>query len=139
MTYIEKIFLSSGIATVLFYGWYFFDAFANTPVDQMAISDFGPRMWTMIGAYIALMIIVTVVASMMHKGKTEEYDERDSIIDMKAERICSYAQAACIFGVLVLVMFDFNAFVIAHALLGTMVMATVIGVATRLYLYRRGF
>lgn len=139
MTYIEKTYLGTLVATILFYSWYFYDTLANTPADQMAIAAFGPRMWTMIGAYIVLMIIVAVVTGILSKGKTEEYDERDSIIDMKAERICSYVQAVFLFGILVLVMFGFGAFAIAHAVLGAMVITTVIGMIIRLYLYRRGF
>lgn len=138
MTHLERTYLAALFVTIAVYAWYFTSVFTNLPSDMNSTGEFEFKLWTMMGAYVVLLIIVAILASLIHKDSVEEYDERDNIIDMKAERIASYVQAMAVFGTLVLVMFDFSTFVIAHALLATMILSTVISVSVRLYLYRRG-
>ncbi|WP_262693784.1 hypothetical protein [Kordiimonas aquimaris] len=138
MTYLERTYLAALIVTIAVYAWYFTSVFTNLPTDMNSTNEFGTKLWTMMGAYVVLVIIISILANILQKEPAEEFDERDDIIDMKAERIASYVQAVAVFGILVLVMFDFSKFILAHALLATMVLSTIISVSVRLYLYKRG-
>lgn len=138
MTALERTHFLALIVTVVVYGWYFVTALTNLPTDMNATDEFGPRLWTMMGVYVVLIIVIAILGNINQK-EPEEYDERDNFIDMKAERIGSYIQATAIFLALVLVMFEFSTFVVAHTLLAAMVLSTIIVVSIRLYLYRRGF
>lgn len=138
MTYLERTLFASLIVTIIVYAWYFISVFNNLPTDMNSTSEFGPKLWTMMGAYVVLVIVIAILANIMQKEPAEEFDERDNIIDMKAERVASYTQAVGVFSILILVMFNFSTFVIAHALLATMILSTIISVSVRLYLYRRG-
>lgn len=138
MTHLERTYWAMLVITIVVYGWYFTSVLTNLPADMDATNLFSFKLWAMMGGYVVLAIIVAVLANITQKEPMEEFDERDNIIDMKAERIASYVQAVAVFGTLVMVMFDFSRFVLAHALLATMVISTLIGISARLYLYRRG-
>ncbi|WP_417464187.1 hypothetical protein [Kordiimonas sp.] len=141
MGFNEKSYIGVLATTIVVYGWYFYDAFSRAAAGQTSVAEFGPTMWIMMGVYIALMIITTVLTAIISRKEDEElaeFDERDSYIDMKSERVGSYIQACGLFALLVLVMFEYSAFVLAHAILGTMTIATLITFSMRLYMYRKG-
>lgn len=138
MTYLERTFTGMLVVTIAVFGWYFLDIALNMPIDQTSVSDFAPRMWLMMGLYIVLVIIIAVANCVWQKEPVEDMDERDRIIDMRAEWLASHTQSWAIFGVLALVLFDFSVFIIAHALLATIVISTIVSIARRLHLYRRG-
>lgn len=141
MGFNEKSYIGVLATTIVVYGWYFYDAFNRAAAGQTSVAEFGPTMWIMMGVYIALMIITTVLTAIISRKDDEElaeFDERDSYIDMKSERVGSYIQACGLFALLVLVMFEYSAFVLAHAILGTMTFATLITFSMRLYMYRKG-
>ncbi|WP_417456019.1 hypothetical protein [Kordiimonas sp.] len=140
MGFNEKSYIGVLVTTIVVYGWYFTDAFSRAAAGETAVSQFGPTMWVMFGIHIVLMIAAMVLTAIFsHKEAEElEFDERDSLIDMKSERVGSYIQACGLFALLVLVMFEYSAFVLAHTILGTMVIGTLITFSMRLYLYRKG-
>lgn len=141
MGFNEKTCVGVLATTIIVYGWYFTDAFGRAALGQTTVAEFGPTLWVMFGAYIVLLITATVISAILsHKEGEEmgEKDERDRLIEMKAERLGSGVQSAGIFGLLVMVMFDCGAFALAHAILGVMVLNTLVTFSTRLYLYRRG-
>jgi len=137
MGFNEKIYAGIIATTILVFGWYLFDIAAMAADGQPSVADFGPRLWLMMGLYIVLLVAVTIVAAVTGKNDKETYDERDNMIDLKSERIASYTQGLLLFGLLVLVMFEYSLFIIAHAILGIMVVSTLIGFGMRLYYYRR--
>jgi len=142
MGFKEKLYIAILAVTLLIFGWYFTDAFSAADQGYTTVADFGPKLWIMLAIYIAVVIAVTIITSIITKIKEgeidQDFDERDTMIDLKAERITSYTQAFMLFGVLVLVMMEYNTFILAHAILGMMVLTTFIGFGVRLYLYRRG-
>lgn len=141
MGFNEKSYIGVLVTTIVVYGWYFFDAFSRAAASETSVAEFGPTLWIMMGVYIALVIITVVLPAIISRKDDEElgeFDERDSYIDMKAERVGSYIQATGLFALLVLVMFEYSAFVLAHTILGTMAIGTLITFSMRLYLYRKG-
>ena len=140
MGFNERSYIGVLVATVLIYGWYFIVAYDRAVAGETAVSQFGSIMWTMVFVHIALVILMMVLNAVFsrRKGEELEFDERDNIIEMKAERVGSYLQGCGLFGILVLVMLEYSTFIIAHAILALMALSTVISFTMRLYLYRRG-
>lgn len=138
MTYLERAYAGILIVTIACFGWYFADTLTSTDFATAQITDFTSRIWIMFGIYIVLVIITAVVTHFADTGAEDEFDERDNTIDMISERLCSYFQAAALFGVLVLTMYEFSFFLIAHVVLAAIVLTTMLGLGARLYLYRRG-
>ncbi|WP_417449909.1 hypothetical protein [Kordiimonas sp.] len=141
MSFNEKMVLGVLGATIVVFGWYFMNAFAMMQAGATSVGEFGPAMWVMIGVYVAALIATTVISAIMSRNEGEEMgevDERDEIIEARSERVGSYVQATGLFGILVLVMFEYSTFTIAHAILALMALSTIISFSIRLYLYRKG-
>ncbi len=138
MSYMERTYYGVLVVTIACFGWYFVDVFTGVDIATADIGEFTSRIWIMFGIYIVLVIVTAVATHFADSGADDEFDERDSQIDMYAERICSYFQAGALLGILALVMYQFSSFVIAHVVLGAIVLTTVLGLGVRLYLYRRG-
>lgn len=141
MSFNEKMVLGVLGATIVVFGWYFMNAFAMMQAGATSVREFGPTMWVMIGVYVAALIATTVISAIMSRNEGDEMgevDERDEMIEARSERIGSYVQATGLFGILVLVMFEYSTFIIAHAILALMALSTIISFSMRLYLYRKG-
>ena len=138
MTFLERVYFGILVITVAFFGMYFFITFGSVDIATAKISDHTSTIWIMFGIYIVLTIVVAISSWFVDREADDEFDERDNKIDMFAERVCSYFQAGALLLTLVLVMYEFSAFIVAHVVLAAIVLTNIIGLATRLYLYRRG-
>ncbi len=141
MGFTEKSYIGVIITTLAVAGWYMAEAFAAASAGQTSIAEFGPTMWTVMGVYVVLIIAVMIVTAILSKGEGEEmgeFDERDQLIDMRAERTGSYAQSVGLFGLLVMLTMEVSAFALANTIMGIMAFATILTFALRLYYYRRG-
>ncbi len=138
MTYLERTYAGVLAITIACFGWYFIDTLTSVDFASAQMTEFTGRIWTMFGIYIVLVIITAIATHFADAGAEDEFDERDNTIDMISERLCSYFQAAALFGVLILTMYEFSAFLIVHVVLAAIVLTTILGLGTRLYLYRRG-
>lgn len=138
MTFLERVYFGILVVTIAFFGFYFLIIFGSVDLATAEISDHIKTIWIMFGTYIVLTIVVAISSWFVDREADDEFDERDNKIDMFAERICSYFQAGALLAVLVLVMYEFSAFIVAHVVLAAIVLTNVIGLSTRLYLYRRG-
>ena len=138
MTFLERVYFGILVVTIAFFGFYFWVTFNIYDITSAEISDHVTSIWVNLGIYVVLTIIVAVSSWFVDREAEDEFDERDNKIDMFAERVCSYFQASALLLTLVLVMYEFSAFIIAHVVLAAIVLTNIIGLATRLYLYRRG-
>lgn len=138
MTYLERTYIGVLAVTIVCFGWYFTDTMVSVDFAIAQIGDFTGRIWTMFGIYIVLVIVTAIATHFADTGAGDEFDERDNTIDMISERLCSYFQAAALFGILILTMYEFSTFLIVHVVLAAIVLTTILGLGTRLYLYRRG-
>lgn len=126
-----------GILTVI-YGWYFatmLAAVGRTPVSEIV---YQPQMILVTIPLIVLAIIFHIAIAIAAPGEAGVTDERDRLIGLRGERLGGLVLAVGVFGGLVLAMFGGDSFWIAHALLGTLVLAEMVTAATKLVLYRRG-
>lgn len=96
----------------------------------------------MIGAVVALIIVaivLNVVLALFHpKSANAHADERETLIDLKAERISSYVQSAgvvCLIGALLI---GWNAFLVANLLLASLVIAELVKALAQIVYFRRG-
>lgn len=96
----------------------------------------------MIGAVVALIIVAivlnTVIALFHPKTANAPADERETMIDLKAERIASYTLSIgviCLIGALLM---GWNAFLVANLLLASMVIAELVKALAQIAYFRAG-
>lgn len=96
----------------------------------------------MVGAVVALIIVaivLNVVLALFHpKTANAGADERETLIDLKAERISSYVQSigvVCLIGALLI---GWNAFLVANLLLASLVIAELVKALAQIAYFRRG-
>jgi hypothetical protein len=96
----------------------------------------------MFAAVVALVVVAAalniVVALFSPKEANAPADERETLIDLKAERISSYVQSTgvvCLIGALLL---GWNAFLVANLLLASMVISELVKAAAQIAYFRAG-
>ena len=96
----------------------------------------------LVGAVVALIIVAivlnTVIALFTPKQATARADERETLIDLKAERIASYTLSIgvlCLIGALLM---GWNAYLVANLLLASMVIAELVKAIAQIAYFRRG-
>lgn len=96
----------------------------------------------LVAAVIALVVIVTtltiVTALASPKDANAPADERERMIDLKAERIASYTLSTgvvCLIGALLL---GWNGFLVANLLLAAMVIAELVKAIAQIVSFRAG-
>ena len=138
-------YLISSLLGVGIYSFYVIQKYQEGSFDSTMISSFwGSVILIVIGMQIVLSIIAAILVSIIRAIVTREEepalsDERDQLIDLKANRISFsvfgvgfvIAMITLATGMAPLVMFN----LIVFSLFG----AGIIGYITQLYLYRRGF
>lgn len=133
--------------TVLVYGWYFKQMLAiaeTAPVEEgaVAIAAIAPVLAITIAALVAIAIIAHIVIAIVdvtrHGDVEDTEDERDKLVDLKAEYRGSFTLSVGALGVLVMMLTGFSMFWTANALLGAMVLSSIVKGVFQLYYYRRG-
>lgn len=94
----------------------------------------------MVGAVAALIIVAivlnTIIALFHPKTANAPADERETMIDLKAERIASYTLSIgviCLIGALLM---GWNAFLVANLLLASMVVAELVKAIAQIAYFR---
>lgn len=96
----------------------------------------------LIGAVVVLIIVAvvlnTLIALFNPKQANAPADERETMIDLKAERIASYTLSVgvvCLIGALLV---GWNAYLVANLLLASMVVAELVKALAQIVSFRRG-
>ncbi len=96
----------------------------------------------MVAAVIAFVVVVTtltVIAALFNpKAANAPADERETLIDLKSERIASYTLSVgvvCLIGALLL---GWNAYIVANLLLASMVIAELVKASAQIVYFRAG-
>ncbi len=148
MSYQESRTIAYLISTLLATGLYTFLAFqkyAEGGVEATSVASFwGSLMLIVIAVQIVLSILTAIAVSIIQAVATrdenfEQSDERDQLIELKANRISFsvfgigfvLAMASLAIGQPPLVMF--------HLIVAALFTAVIVGYITQLVLYRRGF
>lgn len=96
----------------------------------------------MIGAVVTLIIVaivLNVVLALFHPNTANApADERETLIDLKAERISSYVQSASIVCLIGALLVGWNAFLVANLLLASLVIAELVKALAQIAYFRRG-
>ncbi|NVJ68827.1 MAG: hypothetical protein HWE08_00650 [Alphaproteobacteria bacterium] len=132
---------------ILVYSWYFTQMLAiaeTAPVDEgvAAIATIAPLLGITIAALVGIAIVAHIVIAIVDVSRQGDVDdakdERDELIDLKSEQRGSIALTIGALAVLTMMLTGFSMFWAANALLGAMVLSTIVKASFQLYYYRRG-
>ena len=102
------------------------------------VAEFGPLLFVAVGVLVALAILGHVLAALVAPSEAGAFDERDQLIETRADALSGYVLAAGAFGVLILILREASPFWTAHALLGAMIASEMTKGVLRAVAYRRG-
>jgi hypothetical protein len=94
------------------------------------------------GAVVMLVIIaamLTIIAAVLNPREANAAaDEREQLIDLKAERIASYTLSTGVVMLIGALLLGWNGFLVANLLLASLVIAELVKAAAQIFAYRRG-
>ncbi len=138
MSFREK---SAWIALVTYgavFGGYFFLLWQNWADSYGRFLSIG----LLVGAVLALVVIaatLTIVAALLNpKEANAPADEREMLIDLKAERTASYTLTVGVIMLIGALLLGWNAHLVANLLLASMVVSELVKATTQIVYYRRG-
>jgi hypothetical protein len=126
------------IAYALVFGVYFFALWqAWDPAYGQPLSI--ALLVTAMIAFIIVVTALTVIAALTNpKAANAPADEREKLIDLKAERAASYTLSAGVMLSMTGLLFGFNAFLIANVLLASLVAAELVKAGWQIAAFRTG-
>ena len=96
----------------------------------------------LVAAVVALIIVATVLATLAAllnpKEATAPADEREAMIDLKAERISSYTLSTGVVCVIGALLIGWDGFLAANLLLASLVVAELVKAIAQIVHFRRG-
>lgn len=124
------------VGTVLGLGGYFIVAVRMVSAGVTALPAYVP----LFAVAVVLMVILLVVghAAAAIASRPEGRDERDRLIEWRAESNSSWLLAAGVFAAVAGLVFSIDAVWIAHLLLLSLFLSETLGFVLRLVYYRRG-
>jgi H+/Cl- antiporter ClcA len=135
LTFQEKTLWVSLFAEVFVYGLYYLNVLP--PVNGNMES---PHIWQYF-KYIGLLIVVIIVGvvAIALKDRSEVVDERQKLIEMKADRVSAYILHFGIFVAIVVAMFVPGNFWFIHTLTVIGVLADIVNKVLQLRSFSRGY
>lgn len=135
LTFQEKNLWTSLIAMVVVYSLYYLNVIP--PVNGIMES---PHIWQYF-RYMGLLIVVVIVGqvSILIKNKQEPEDERQKLIEMKADRVSAYILHAGIVIAIVVAMLVSGNFWFIHTLTVIAVLTDIVNKTQQLRSFNRGF
>lgn len=124
------------LATLAGLGAYFVVALMMMSSGVTALAAYVPLFAAAVVLIVVLMIAGHIAAAI--SGRPEPRDERDRLIEWKAESRSAWVVTAGVFGAIAGMLFGFESVWIAHGLLGSVLAAESLGFILRLVYYRRG-
>lgn len=95
-----------------------------------------------IGAVVVLAIVAVVLnvtlALFTPREANAPADERETLIDLKAERISSYVQSAGVVCLIAALLIGWNAILVAVLLQASLVIAELVKAGAQIFYFRRG-
>lgn len=103
-------------------------------------ANVGPRQMSLFIVAVVALVLVQVVghAAIAIADRHTESDERDALIDLKGTRNASYTLATGVFASMCAALITDGNFVFMHVLLAFWVLAEIVGIGSKLFMYRRG-
>jgi len=138
MSFREKSAWVSLITYGVVFGGYFFtlwQAWDESYAQGLSIG-------LMVGAVVALIIVAivlnTVIALFHPRTANAPAGERETAIDLKAERIASYTLSIGVIFLIGALLIGWNAFLVANLLLASMVVSELVKAIALIAYFRRG-
>lgn len=138
MSFREKSAWIALVAHGLVFGGYFYTLWQGWDARYAS----GLSIGLMIGAVVMLVIITAVLsiaaALFNPKAASAPADERERLVDLKAERIASYTLSVgvvCLIGALLM---NWNGILVANLLLAAMVISELVKAAAQILYFRAG-
>lgn len=144
MSFREKSTIATLAATILVYGWYFFN------MIEIAETESGPVEMSVIATHFITAVVAVIVISIMShiaiaiitkrvEGEVEDAgDERDKLIELRGESKGSVILAFGIVFTIGMILLENSAFALANSLLAWLVLSEIVKCAFKLLDYRRG-
>lgn len=138
MSFREKSAWISLITYAVVFGGYFFVLWQSWDPSYAR----GLTLGLTIGAVVMLIIIATglaIVAAFFNpRDANARPDEREVLIDLKAERIASYTLAVGVVGMVGALLMEWNGVLVAVLLLATLVIAELVKATAQIIYFRAG-
>lgn len=138
MSFREKSAWIALTAYSVVFGGYFFQLWRAWD-ERYAL---GLSIGLMIGAVVMLIIIsvsLTIGAAMLNRREANApADERERMIDLKAERIASYTLSTGVVLLIGALLMGWNSILVANLLLASMVISELVKALAQIIAYRRG-
>jgi hypothetical protein len=138
MSFREKSAWIALLAYMIVFGPYFFllwQAWDQGHAQGLSIG-------LLVAAVIALIVItlaLTIVAALLNPREASALaDERETLIDLKAERIASYTLSTCAVCLIGALLVGWNGYLVANLLLASMVISELVKALTRIAYFRGG-
>ncbi|XBQ15099.1 MAG: hypothetical protein ABL308_09005 [Oceanicaulis sp.] len=138
MSFREKSNLAMLAIFLLAYGWYFM---AVTPVALSGAPSIAEIDGLFLAAIVFLVaggIVAHILIAIVGKDDEEDADERDRMIEMRADAKTSYVIGAAAIIAMGLALKEFDPFWIAHTILAGLVVAEITKAVLRAIAYRFG-
>lgn len=122
------------------FGAYFFFVWQAWAVDENFGS--GVTIPLLIGAvvtFVIIMTVLTIVAALLNpKAANAPADERETLIELKAERAASYALSTGVVLLIGALLMGWNGFLVANLLLASMVISELMKAGWQIVSFRGG-
>jgi hypothetical protein len=132
----EKIAWISGVAVFVVFGGYFWVLAQVWDFNGGGAASIG----LLIAAIIALVVLMTgssiLVALFSPREANAPADEREQLIELRAERVASYVLSTCVVCLIGALLLNWNGYLIANLLLAAMVLAELTKAAAQIIAYR---
>lgn len=142
MTFMERLWATLLALTIIFSLWYGVTVYSDWSAPGWDADAFPSYLWWMVGFYVALTIAGAVFAAVYgYKTDGADFDvtdDRDDLIDLKGERVASYGQGMGLALLLLGLWQGWPLALMAHSIVGIMFGSTLMGMAVKLWLYRKG-
>lgn len=138
MSFQEKSNLVMTVIIALVYGVYFATVLPPALSDGPSMEQVGPYLFAAVVFLVIGGVVAHILVAMAAPKDADEVDERDKLIEMRADARSGYVLGTAAVLSLGLALMEFNVFWIVHMILGGLVAAELVKGVLRAIDYRVG-
>ena len=120
------------------YGFYFVDVLPEAMNDPVSLESVAGRLFRMIILLVGLGVVAHIAIAILNPSQSDEADERDRYIEMRADARSSYVMGAGVLTALGMALLEQPIFWVAHVLLAALVLGEMAKSIFRIIDYRFG-
>ena len=138
MSFREKTAWITLVTLAVVFGCYFFTLWRAWNGSDSQVLIISLTIGAVIALVIAVATLMTVAALLSPKQAKAPADERETLIDLKAERLASYTLAVGVVCVIATLLMGWNAFLAAALLQAALVIAELVKAGAQIAYFRAG-